>query len=163
MLQAPQPQPEFPVNVPAENLQKTNEIEKTNPVKPQPIAAAFKPLAKLETYIGSQTRSGDFRFRVSEPQSGAVLPIRAGQTTFRFYGKVEGKTPAGATFNLKIFNNNPQRFEAMQPVDDRALELKPNGEFLLQKNLKLAPGLYYLLVEDQQSGEWAFVDRFLVK
>jgi hypothetical protein len=49
----------------------TNKVEKTDPqAKPQPIAAAFKPIPKLESYIGSQMRSGGFHIYVDEPKSG---------------------------------------------------------------------------------------------
>jgi len=51
----------------------------------------------------------------------------------------------------------------MRPVESQTLEIDQNGAFRLQKQWKLLPGLYYLLIEDQQSGEWTFVDKFFVQ
>lgn len=154
---------ESPATTPAEEAKKPDEPEKSAPLKQtQPMAAAFKPIAKLESYIGSQTRSGNLRFRVDEPQSGSTLPTRAGLTTFRLAGKIEGDLPVQATFKALIFSHEQQAFEAMRPLESQVLEFDPNGAFKFQKQWKLSPGLYYLLIEDQQSGEWAFVDKFFV-
>ncbi len=150
---------------PAKNLPQTNETEKQNSTnkQAQPIAAAFKPIPKLETYIGSKIRSGDFKISINEPRSGATLSSRRGQTTFRLAGKIEGHIPKGKSLNALIFNNNLHDFEALHPLESHVLELDSNGAFLFQKKLTMPPGLYYLLIEEQQSGEWVSVDKFLVE
>lgn len=165
-MRAPLPslQPlESPATAPAEEAKKPDEPEKSAPVKhTQPMAAAFRPIAKLESYIGSQTRSGSLSFRVNEPQSGSTLPTRAGLSTFRLAGKIEGDLPIQSNFKVLIFSNEQQAFEAMHPVESQVLEFDPNGAFSFQKQWKLSPGLYYFLIEDQQSGEWAFIDKVFV-
>ncbi|MBC7774938.1 MAG: hypothetical protein H7246_05815 [Phycisphaerae bacterium] len=159
----PQPPLESPSTPPAEELPKNGDEKNKPDSKTQPIAAAFKPIPKLESYIGSQTRSGDFHFRVDQPKSGATMTLQTGQVNFRLSGKIEGATPSSQSIQVMIFSNNQQNFENSRPVESQMLESKPDGAFLLQKKLALSPGLYYLVFEDRQSGEWLFVDKFLVK
>ncbi len=156
----PQPSLESPITNPP-----TTNPPVTNPpiTHPPPIAANFKPIPKLESYIGSQVRSGALRVRVDEPRSSSILPTRTGKTDFRLSGQIEGKVPAGAVFEAMIFNNDLQHFDAMRPIESYMLELDSNRAFVFQKRLSMAVGLYYLLVEEQQSGEWVFVGKFLVK
>lgn len=159
-----QPNLELPNTAPTEAAPKINEAEKPKtPNKNQPVAAAFKPISQLESFIGSQVRSGSFRFRVEEPASGMTLPLHSGQALFRLSGRIEGAVPTVSMFNVLIFSNNLPRFESMRPVESQPLVPNPGGEFLFQKNLELLPGLYYLLIEERSSGEWLFVDKFLVK
>jgi hypothetical protein len=147
---------------PAENLPKTDDIQQNNSPRPsRPVAADFQSIQKLETYIGSQLRSGAFRLHVEEPRSSATLP--AGKMNFRLSGKTEGAIPAGQTFHTMLFSNDLKDFEAMRPVENLALALRPDAPFLLEKKINLQPGLYYIIIEEEQSGEWLFVDKFLVK
>jgi hypothetical protein len=71
--------------------------------------------------------------------------------------------PAGTGFNLLIFSNNQKDFEDLRTVKSQVLGINPDGKFLVQKQWSLSQGLYYLVIEDQQSGEWLLVDKFLVK
>ncbi len=147
---------------PAEKPPKTDETQENNLPRPaRPVAADFRPIQQLETYIGSQVRSGAFRLRVDEPRSGAVLP--AGTTNFRLSGKTEGAIPAGQTFHTMLFSNDLKDFEAMRPIENLALVLQSDAGFTLEKKISFQPGLYYIIVEEEQSGEWVFVDKFLVK
>jgi hypothetical protein len=158
-----QPNPELPPSIIEQETPHTPELEKTSPAKPQPIAAAYKPIPKLESYIGSQTRSGTLRLLVDEPKSGASFVRSANQVQFRLFGRVEGTVPTGTGLNLLIFTNNQKDFEDLRTVESQVLEISPNGNFQVQQQLALAPGLYYLMIEEQQSGEWLMVDRFFVK
>ncbi len=147
---------------PTEDLPKTNNSQQNNsPRSSRPVAANFRPIDKLETYIGSQVRSGAFHLQVEEPGSGTTL--RAGNTNFRLSGKTEGAIPAGQTFHTMLFSNDLKDFEAMRPIESLALGLSSDTRFLLEKKISLQPGLYYIIIEEEQSGEWLFVDKFLVK
>lgn len=158
-----QPDRGLPAIPAEEEVQKTQEVEKPSPAKQQPIAAAYQPIPKLESYIGSQTRSGAFQILLDEPKSGASFLRSANRLTFRLSGKVEGSVPAGAGLNLLVFSNNQKDFEDLRAVESRVLEINPDGTFLVRQQWTLPPGLYYLVIEDQQSGEWLLVDKFLVK
>lgn len=132
------------------------------PVKKQPMAAVFRPIPALESYIGSQTRNGGLHFRVKGPASNSTLSLINDRVAFQLQGKVAGQIPADASYRVLIFNNNRQAFEAMQPLESIALTPTPQGDFYIQKTLYLAKGLHYFLIEEIASGEWMYVDKFLV-
>lgn len=158
------PEPQLPAVPPTKDSPQAQATDKPAPAKPrQLMAAAYQPLPELEPYVGSQLRSGETRVLVHEPQSNASLQLRAGHVIFQLSGKAEGSIPADAGFHLMIFNNNQKDFEAMRPVISQTLAPDPAGAFFVKKQLALSPGLFYILIEDQQSGEWLFVDKFLVK
>lgn len=129
----------------------------------RPIAAAFDPIPALETYIGSQLRGATFRLRIASPRSNETLPKRGEKTAFRLSGTVEGTIPAGQTFQVILLSNNIHDFEAMRPVERHLLALASDQTFIFEKQLLLPAGLYYMLIEEGQSGEWLLVDKFLVK
>ena len=158
------PEPESPAVSPTKDSPQAQTTDKPAPAKQrQLIAAAYHPLPELEPYVGSQLRSGEIRVLVHEPQSNASLQLRAGQVLFQLSGKAEGSIPAGAGFHLMIFSNNQKDFEAMRWVVSQTIEPDRTGAFFVKKQLALSPGLFYIVIEDQQSGEWLFVDKFLVK
>lgn len=169
----PQAKPTEPAPVlenPSDAQPKANEFgtqapkASQTPAQSEPIAGAFTPIAQLEAAIGSQVRSGELRFLVSEPRHGATLARLNGKTNFSLSGKLEGRSKIFNTvYSALIFNNNKQRFETMRALENQALDIAPNGNFHWEKSMNLAPGLYYLLIEDRESGEWMFVDKFTVK
>jgi hypothetical protein len=150
---------------PKANDSKAHEFKDSQtPAQSEPIAGAFTPIAQLEAAIGTQVRSGELRFLISEPRHGVTLTRLDGKTKFSLSGKLEGRSKIfNIVYSALIFNNNKQRFETMRALENQALDIAPNGNFHWEKNLNLAPGLYYLLIEDRESGEWMFVDKFTVK
>jgi len=159
------PEPELPAAAPTKNSPQAQVTDdKPAPAKKrQLMAAAYHTLPELEPYVGSQLRSGEIRVLVHEPQSNASLELRAGQVLFQLSGKAEGRVPADASFQLMIFSNSQKDFEAMRPVVSQTLAPDPTGAFFVKKQLALSQGLFYIVIEDRQSGEWLFVDKFLVK
>lgn len=155
---------------PSDTESKANESEvhefkeRQTPAQSEPIAGAFTPIAQLEAAIGTQVRSGELRFLISEPRHGATFTRLDGKTNFKLSGKMEGRPKLyNNVYSALIFNNNKQRFETLRALENQTLDIAPNGNFHWEKNLSLAPGLYYLLIEDRESGEWMFVDKFTVK
>jgi hypothetical protein len=139
-------------------------VEEKNTVsQSQPIAGAFKPIPKLETYIGSQVRSEGMQFQVETPRSGMDFQLQNDKVSFQLAGKMVGKASADATFRVLIFSNNKSAFERLEPAYSQSLELNATGAFQLKKQLKLPIGLYYLLIEEEASGAWLFVDKFFIK
>lgn len=160
----PLPHPELPAKPAEQELQKQPEPQNPRPEKQAlPMAAAFKPIPKLEDYIGSQRRSEGFHFILDTPKSSARFHLAAGQLPFKVSGKTKGQVPAGTAFNLLVFNNREKDFEAMHPVFSQTLNIQPDGTFLFKKKWSTSPGLYYLVVEEAQSGEWLLVDKFSIK
>ena len=129
----------------------------------QAIAAAFKPIPKLESYIGAQFRSGGIQVHITEPVGGSRQARKSGAISFRCAGTIEGGAPEDAGFNLLIFSNNRQDFEAFRPLISEALNPGPDGAFLVARSVPINKGLFYLIIEDQNSGEWMFVDKFFVE
>lgn len=133
------------------------------PVKSAPMASAFEELPALETYIGSQLRGEDYHFIITAPLRNNPLRSNQGKTVFYLKGKLEGKMPADASFKVLIFSNSRRRFEAMQPLTAYSLGFDDDAQFNLGAILPLSPGLYYYLIEEQESGSWVYVDKFSVK
>ena len=53
-------------------------------------------------------------------------------------------------------------FESMKPLSSEPLKIAPDGNFLLEKSLLFKTGLYYYLIEDEESGNWLFVGKFMM-
>jgi hypothetical protein len=130
--------------------------------KSRPIASAYEPIPKLDSYIGSQFRSADFHVTVHTPAPDATLAAAGGKLEFALSGEIEGELPADAGLRILVFSNNLRDFEAMRPIENSALQLSAEGKFVFKKEIPTASGLYYYLIEEQQSGAWIYVARFQV-
>lgn len=128
--------------------------------KSRPVAASYEPIQALETYVGSQYRSQDWRVAVEEPVPNAQLSAKNGHLSLRIAGNIQSVSVAEPGLRILIFNNDRKSFEAMQPIASAALKVAPDGNFLFEKALFFKPGLYYYLIEDEESGNWLFVGKF---
>lgn len=127
------------------------------------LAAAYRPIPRLEQYIHSQVRSGGFKIQITQPLNDAVFTPRNGKVEFFLKGNTLGEKPEDSKFRLLLFNNDPVRFASMKAVEEQALPLNSNHSFEWRTQLALAPGLYYILIEEENSGEWYHVARFQLK
>lgn len=128
--------------------------------KSRPVAASYEPIPALETYVGSQYRSQDWKVTVEEPLPNAQLPAKNGHLSLRISGNIQSTVVAEPGLRVLIFNNDLKSFEAMQPIANAALKVAPDGNFLFEKVMVFKPGLYYYLIEDEESGNWLFVGKF---
>ena len=159
----PAPQQSAP-GTPAENIPAQRPSQPDKAVqKSRPVASAYEPIPKLETYIGSQFRSADFRVSIDAPAPAATFSTPAGKLNFSLSGKTEGDMPAGAGLRILIFSNNIRDFEAMHPMETSALPVSAEGKFIFKKQISIRPGLYYYLIEEEQSGAWMHVGKFQIK
>ena len=101
--------------------------------------------------------------QVNRPGPDAAFTQQNGKIDFRLEGKAVGKVPEDAQFRVLIFNNDIKRFEGMQAVNTQRIPLRDDAPFAWQTQLHLSPGLYYLLIEEENSGEWLHVGRFQVR
>jgi hypothetical protein len=163
VLQQSPPQQQVTPGTPAKEIQQQPSQPDKAVQKSRPVASAYAPIPKLETYIGSQFRSSDFRIVVDAPATGAALKATSGKLNFKLSGKTEGDLPAGASFRVLVFNNNVRDFEKMKPVESSALPVSADGQFLFKKEVPTPPGLYYFLIEEEQSGTWVYVSKFRVE
>lgn len=133
-----------------------------------PIAASFDPLPALEFLIGNNLRDNDLQWNIANRPKDAALPSPGAAFDFRFAGTVTSEINlVEKTFNLHIFSNDPEAFEAFRPISSFSLQLlSPSGNtypFDFQKRLTLRPGLYYYLIEDTATEKIYWVDKFVVK
>lgn len=128
--------------------------------KSRPVAASYEPIPALETYVGSQYRSQDWKVTVEEPLPNAQLPAKNGHLSLHISGNIQSTVVAEPGLRVLIFNNDLKSFEAMQPIANAALKVAPDGNFLFEKVMVFKPGLYYYLIEDEESGNWLFVGKF---
>ncbi len=124
------------------------------------MAASYEPIPALETYVGSQYRSQDWKVTVKVPAPNAQLPAKNGHLSLRISGNIQNTAVAEPGLRVLIFNNDLKSFEAMQPIANAALKVAPDGNFLFEKVMVFKPGLYYYLIEDEESGNWLFVGKF---
>ena len=155
-----------PVTQPVDTVKhelKTHETMPQKETRTEPIAGNFKPNAALESMIGSQLRDGGFKFRIVQPSANASLVAKNGSLTLQISGRIDGADKLEDRFQLKLFSNKKADFEA-----DRALFSIPltfsheDGHFSFQvlKKMKLASGLYYYLIENEESGAVNLVGKF---
>lgn len=157
-----EPVPSIPTT-PAENAPPTQDAPPQQAVqKSRPVAASYEPIPALETYVGSQFRSQDWKISVQEPARNATLSAKNGRAAFRFAGNIQGSQVSESVLRVLIFNNSRPAFESMKPLSSEPLKIAPDGNFLLEKSLLFKTGLYYYLIEDEESGNWLFVGKFMM-
>lgn len=136
------------------------------PREPRLLAAAFRPNLRLEALMNTQFRGEKYQFRVNRPAPGANLSRQQKQVAFRLEGTVE--TDAGeisAPFRVLVFSNLQQDYEQFRPAYAARLSFEKTDRvfsFRLDERLTLAPGLYYYLIEDEDSGMVYFVGKMSV-
>ncbi|HLP96347.1 MAG TPA: hypothetical protein VK168_20030 [Saprospiraceae bacterium] len=157
---APQQTPAAPVETTPTTPAPPAQEQQTAAKPSEPIAAAFRPLPALEKAIGSRMRSGDFSINMTEPAGNAVF---APNKSIKFRGVAEGTFPDDSDLNLLIFSNDPAAFEAMKPFLKQKLTIVKSGPFDMTLQPRLSPGKYYWMIENDLSGEWLYVQSFLVK
>lgn len=158
-IQTPAPQ-DVPADVPADDPQPK---QKRSIDPSRPVAAAFKPIPALETYVGSQYRGADIKILVDHPYASKTVSRKDGKVNLQLSGKVAGNLTADQSLKALLLSNNVRDFEAMRPVISTSLMLSADQMFIFQKQINLPIGLYYILIEEEQSGEWVYVDKFMVK
>lgn len=155
-----QPKPTEPA--PEQPKPTKTQKHKNTESRPAPIAAAFRPLPPLEKEIGSQVRGGDLRVKIAAPAHAATLPRKGAQVEFRLAGEVENWR-AGTRLEALVFSNDRTAWEAFRPLHRHRISADAAGRFVWEENLPLGAGVFYLLIENSDSGEWTFVDKFFVQ
>lgn len=133
---------------------------------PRLLAADYRPNPRLEAITGNQYRGQDYRFRISHPASGLRLNRQDGQVAFRLEGSVETDARAiNPPFRVLLFTNKPEDYEQFRYVHAARLAFEESDgafSFRLAEQLPLLPGLYYFLIEDEDSGMVFYVGKVSV-
>jgi hypothetical protein len=172
-LFGPEPSPNIPPPpaIPAPAIPQQQPIAQTPPPpaaeQPKQLATAYRPNRYLETQI-SNLRSANLRLEVAEPRANQVLHLQSGKIDFQLVGSLKmSKTEANQGFRVLIFDNQPShleamRFEAAFPIALSTPDKDGVHTFRLAHKIKLPPGLFYCIIEDESSGDWLWVGKFRV-
>lgn len=134
---------------------------------PPPIAANFEANPVLEKFMGSSVRGDSFDFSVLIPSANAVFKTNTGSFEFQLQGQVRTEEALeDYTFRWLLFSNQEADYKTFRFLESQALEFTPQNEgfaFKVQTTLDLPNGLYYYIIEDEDSGEMAFVEKFEIR
>lgn len=125
---------------------------------PKPVAAEFRPNPALERYIGGNgglLRGSDAGLVLRRPRSGTRFTTNGRTTSIRISGSVKtGALPLRA----HLFKNDPAAYTGFKPEWSADLPLlsaeTDKGQFSFEAvaSVVATPGLYYLLLENADSG-----------
>ncbi len=140
----------------------------SRPEAPPPrLAAAFEPNPRLEAQLGSRMRGDDYRFRIHRPAANAALKRLGGKVDFLLSGALEtGAARVDAPFRLLVFSNKPQDYADFRFLLAAPLAFEKSGDafrFQYTSSLKMTPGLYYFLIEAEDSGLVYYGAKFRVE
>jgi len=134
----------------------------------QPIAMAnYEPNALLESLINSNTRGTETTFTIERRQADLSLVKKGASTNFHISGRAESDDDLSeSSFNLYIFSNKVEEYRGFSPKFTQELNFEQKDDlylFEVQVGIVLQPGLYYYLIEDADTEELFFVEKFEVK
>jgi len=145
---------------------RTNGNAAEKVVKPRLYAAAYAPNPRLEAMLGSRLRGDDYLFRITQPTANTSLKRRNGTANFILSGTLETSSDeVQAPFRVLIFSNNPADYESFSFVFSASLVFEKEQDafrFRTENPLQAPPGLYYFLIEDENSGLPYFTGKFRV-
>ncbi len=174
-LNSNEPSPATPPAQPPSHIPEPSEalMPSAAPVEepqsvPEPLPAstvgAFERNAYLEKYV-REMRSKDYQVEIETPRPDAQMRLENGAYLFALKGKISGmkKLPP---VQVLIFTNQPEAFEAYQPVFRQELFISnTTGEdiFSFRANLAMPAGRYYYLIETTTDGALLAADGFEVR
>ncbi len=117
--------------------------------------------------MGNTTRSIGFEIALTQPNSNYSFKRIQGEINFQLKGQIKTSEEAIETpLQLLLFNNKVEAYEAYQPIKAIPLTLGTAEEafsFSYQESLSLSSGLYYILIEDMDTGELYKIQKFRVE
>ncbi|MBL7805940.1 MAG: hypothetical protein JNL02_19520 [Saprospiraceae bacterium] len=144
----------------------------THPPPPssRQIAADFRPNPHLEALLGP----GRFRGNADEQPAWVKTPpaeqqceSAATMCRINLRGQLRGDIEAIKQFRWLLFSNKPADFTALRPLQSGSFSTKNNPDQTIGIDagisLRLAPGLYYYLIEDAESGATYFTGKLTVR
>lgn len=166
-----QPAPAIQQQQPAAPLLPPADTAATQPGRPEnrQIAADFRPNPRLESMLGP----GRFRGSAEEQPVWVKTPRPvqhcsggASDCHFRLNGSLHGAAATIKMFRWLLFSNKPADYTALRPLRTGSFSLQNNPDQTVgidaQIGLRLSPGLYYYLIEDEESGAIYFIGKLTV-
>lgn len=142
------------------------EQKKQEEASSRPIAANFAPNPLLEAEMGNLSRSLSFTLEIQQPHRDQTFSLSNGKVDFSLEGKIEFEIGSDLALQALIFTNKQEDYESYQAVHTIPLQLGTEAkEFPInyQTTLPLGEGLYYLIIENVNSGEVHLIERFRVE
>lgn len=179
-INATTPEAEFRPEI--ENTKIGPETAVPNPIerKPerQPVAMAdpayFAPNPTLEARIGGMRGDNPVNVELQRPMPDAVYyPDKNNKIALEVQAIVQADSMVNQLpIEIFIYSNRTDAWESKQPVFERSVLLSPDGEDAFRvdtrQQLRLRPGLYYLIVGQQRTAavdsgfQTLYVSRFTV-
>ncbi|MEM7106391.1 MAG: hypothetical protein AAF502_24905 [Bacteroidota bacterium] len=150
-------------STPSEKIEP--KAEKSESSEPELFAANFTPNPLLESQINNNFRSSDIRISVSEGNDGQPIRLKSDLANFSLSIKVEGNVEESRNFRLLLFNNSTKAYQGFNPLWKKDLStdnLPEDKIFKVNAAFKFPPGLYYYLLEDEDSGDIYAVNKFTI-
>ncbi len=144
----------------------------TTPAPPanRQIAADFRPNPRLESMLGP----GQFRGNAEEQPVWVKTPPKEqtcenANTSCRLNlnAQLRGDAERIKGFRWLLFTNKAADYTAFRPLRSGAFSLKTNPDqtvdIAAEPGLRLSPGLYYYLIEDEESGAVYFTGKLTLR
>lgn len=150
---------------------KKQPTQKKSPIKEEKkaprIYADFQVNPDLESFVGNKMRADDTELVISSPVQNAALKIINENVNLLFSGKINtDKNEIDIPLRLLFFSNKKEDYGNFNFIfaENLSFEKAENiFQFKLDKNIELTPGLYYYLIEDEESGEVYFANKIIVE
>ncbi len=139
-------------------------IEPSNPIAlADPVDLVPNPLFEQMT---TDVRGGNLKISPNSPSENAVLNWRKNTFVLPFTGNLSTDEEVAPTLNLLIFNNKKEDFEEWKYLKKEALTINASADgfkYFSRPKLQLKRGLYYYLIENEETEDVVFSGQFKVK
>lgn len=160
---------EFKTNVPEvekkeEEQTPVEDTKLNNPVNPKPIAQVDPKRMIPNEYLEEFTqgvRNSDISTELKNWESDKIFKWKDGKTTIDIQGTLSGSNLPKV--RLSIYDNRSESFENGTTVLSKSMELKNESDFSFLATLEIPQGLYYFLLENEETEDVLIVRKFVVK
>lgn len=157
--------PETPDEEKTPPMAKNESTENESQV-PLRIVPNFDRSPELEALFYNQVKDEAYRFRVSQPIADASINDQDGKATLQVSGVLETTGDrVEAPFRVLLFSNKKGDYENFKPILTRNLVFKKGADgfqFSSTTQMSLPQGLYYFLIEREDSGLVYHISRVQV-
>ena len=166
MVKPENPSPPVAQDIPAPD-NASEEKTTSPPVKDDAAealyAANFVPNKYLEANLDVKYRGNELQIKLTEPAPEAHFELKDKTTNLHWSGTLENvEEPSIQKVRLLLFSNHEEDYLDYRPLFQEDLQFGDSMQFTLQKNLELAPGLYYFIMEDPDSGKVYHTGKFTI-
>lgn len=137
--------------------------------KKEPIALA-NPADLLPNPLFEQMMSGvrgnQITLSPQSPRPDAVVSLQQGKFTLNFNGLIETDNPEHPRLHLLIFGNKKADFEDWNYLSQTRLQITEAEnalQYFTRLTLDVQPGLYYYVIEDEETEQPVLTGRFTVR